>query len=157
MTTKKKNCKNLLIPENDYEKDFGFIVGFYAYHVKNKDIAVSLSDISNLGVNIEAKKKKKEIELIDINMLSTNVIYFSSTEKKKNVKNLMWCIRCLAHHPENIEIVNQNGTAFYKLWCGHKDNIKGVVIPTMLGLVDCNVWPNFIRGLMDKITENETN
>lgn len=147
--------QKLLILENEYEKDFKPIVGFYSYHVKGRNIVVKLKDIDCLGVAIEARKQEKDIALIDINTLSTNVLYFSSSKKNRNVKNLMWYIRCLVHHPENIEKVTLNGKEYYKLWCGHKDSKTGLIVPNMKGLIECSVWPNFIKGLTDKIIENE--
>lgn len=147
--------QQLSILENEYEKDFKPIVGFYSFHVKSKNITIKLKNIAHLGVTIEARKQEKDIALIDINTFSTNVIYFSSSKKSKNVKNLMWYIRCLAHHPENIEKVTLNGIEYYKLWCGHKDNKTGLMVPNMKGLVECSVWPNFIKGLTEKIIEDE--
>lgn len=146
-----------MIPEEKFNADFGPIVSFYAFHVKKKSILISLNDIGMFGVNLEAKKHIKDIEQIDMNAIVPNAIYFSSSKKKHNVKNLMWYIRCSAHHPENIEIVNINGVEYYKLWCGRKDNIKKTIASTMKGLVACDVWPDFIKGLTNKIIEDEDN
>ena len=101
-----------MIPEEKFNADFGPIVSFYAFHVKKKSIPISLNDIGMFGVNLEAKKHIKDIEQIDMNAIVPNAIYFSSSKKKHNVKNLMWYIRCSAHHPENIEIVNINGVEY---------------------------------------------
>lgn len=147
----------LLIPEEKYIADFEPFIRFYAYHVKKKKIAIPLIDIGALGVNLEPKKQRKDIAIIDLNALLPNNIYFSSSKKKENVKNLMWYIRCLAHHPENIEIVVLNGVEHYKLWCTCKDNKSKTIIYTMKGLVECNVWSIFINGLIAKIKENENN
>ena len=147
-----------LIPEEKFVADFEPFIKFYAYHVRNKTIAIPLIDIGALGVNLEAKKQRKDIATIDLNALQPNNIYFSSSKKKENVKNLMWCIRCLAaHHPENVEIVVLNGAECYKLWCTHKDNKSKRTVYTMKGLVECNVWSIFINGLIAKIKENEIN
>lgn len=146
-----------MIPEEKFNADFGPIVSFYAFHIKKKSIPISLNDIGMFGVNIEAKKNIKDIEQIDMNAVVPNVIFFSSSKKKYNVKNLMWNIRCLAHHPENIEIVNINGVKCYKLWCSRKNKIRNTIAPTMKGLIACDAWPIFIKCLTDKITENEIN
>lgn len=148
---------NLLIPETKFIADFEPFIRFYAYHVKKKKITIPLIDINKHGINLEAKKQRKDIAIIDLNALQPNAIYFSSSKKKNNVKNLMWYIRCLAHHPENIEFVVLNGVEHYKLWCTYKDSKSKSTIYTMKGLVACDVWSIFINELIAKITQNETN
>lgn len=148
--------KKSLIPEKQFTKDFEPIISFYAYHVKNKIIKIPLNDLSILGLSLNVKKLN-EIASIDMNTLQPNVIFFSSSSKKKNVKNLMWYIRCLSHHPENVEIIVLNGVEYYKFHCTKKNNKTKIITYTMKGLVECNVWKSFINGLIAKIKENENN
>ena len=75
--------KKSLIPEKQFTKDFEPIISFYAYHVKNKIIKIPLNDLSILGLSLNVKKLN-EIASIDMNTLQPNVIFFSSSSKKKN-------------------------------------------------------------------------
>ena len=145
-----KRQKQLLIPEEKYNTDFQPVTGFYEYHVKNKTISVSLSEIQGFGVNLQVAKQG-ELDELDINTLPINTIRFSSSKKKKNVKNLMWYIRCLACHPENIDCKQK----IYQFHCSRKDKKTDKISFTMKGNVSCNVWPQFIETLTNKIIENE--
>ena len=143
------------LSEEEYENDFKPLAGFYTYHVEKKNISITLKEVENNGVILETKKKVADIAPISLKMLSPNIIYFSSSEKKKNVKNLMWGIRCSAHHPENVSVVHVNDKKCYQIQCGKKDKNTGKVIPTMKGLVECDIWPLFINELTNRIIENE--
>lgn len=151
MRTRKKK---LLIPEENYKSDFAPLSGFYNYHVKGKDISVSLDEIQGFGVTLEPKKRQ-EIANVNVNSLMTNTIIFSSSKKKYNVKNLIWTIRCLVAHPENIEEKSINGVKYYNICCSTKDKITGKVIPTMKGLVARDLWPKFTEQLINKIKEEK--
>lgn len=146
--------KRLLISEENYNSDFAPLSGFYNYHVKGKDISVSLDEIQGFGVTLEPKKRQ-EIANVNSNSLVINTILFSSSKKKNNVKNLIWTIRCLVAHPENIEEKSINGVKYYNIFCSTKDKETGKVIPTMKGLVACGLWPKFTEQLINKIKEEE--
>ena len=146
--------KKLLIPEEKFKSDFAPLSGFYNYHIKGKDISVSLDEIQGFGVSLEAHKQK-DIANITENSLSVNTIKFSSTKKKYNVKNLTWTIRCLVAHPENIIEKEVNGIKCYSICCSKKNNVTGKKTPTMKGLIACEIWPKFTEQLINKITEKE--
>ena len=150
MKTKKK-C-NLLIPEEKYNTDFQPFTGFYEYHVKGKRISVELLDIQNFGVNLRIAKRE-ELGKLDIKTIPLNTIVFSSSKKKNNVKNLMWYIRCLPCHPENI-VLEQN---YYRLVCSQKNKETDKKDITMKGIVTCDVWNHFIKELTNQIKTNENN
>ena len=63
----------------------------------------------------------------------------------------MWYIRCLPCHPENISYKQE----CYQLHCSQKNNKNGKISFTMKGVVSCDVWPQFIEKLQNKIIENE--
>ncbi len=146
--------KSYLIPEELFEKDFKKFTGFYDYHVKNKVIPLSLNEIQGLGVNLKIKTPIDIQQLTD-NLLTINTIYFSSSKKKENVKNLMWTIRCLTAHPENISEFICEDTKCYKIYCTRKNN--GVKQETMKGIIACDKWNEFINNITTKIIENENN
>lgn len=150
MAAKKK--LNLLIPEKKYNADFQPFTGFYEYHVKGRKISVKLFDIQDFGVNLIVAKRK-ELSELDVKSIPLDTIMFSSSEKKNNVKNLMWYIRCLPCHPENI-VLKQN---CYQLECSQHNRKTDEKDITMKGVVSCDVWNHFIEKLTNKIKENENN
>ena len=154
ITLMSKPKKNYLIPEERFKQDFAPLSGFYDYHVKGKNIAVALNEIQGFGVSLDPKKRGK-IANVNSDSLEVNSIYFSSSKKKDNVKNLMWTIRCLVAHPENISEKIVNDVKCYSINCGTKDKKTGNVIPTMKGLVSCEVWQQFTKQLCNKIIEKE--
>ena len=149
-----KPKKNYLIPEERFKQDFAPLSGFYDYHVKGKIIDVALNEIQGFGVSL-VPKQREEIAKLNSDSLSVNSIFFSSSKKKNNVKNLMWTIRCLVAHPENISEKIVNDVKCYSITCNTKDNKTGRVIPTMKGLVSCEVWQHFTKQLCNKIIEKE--
>lgn len=58
-------------------------------------------------------------------------------------------------HPENIEEVKVDGILYYKVRCNIKDNKTNKMMPTMKGLISCDVWPTFIKQLTDKILNTQ--
>ena len=142
--------KKLLIPEENYKSDFAPLSGFYNYHVKGKDISISLNEIQGFSVTLEPKKRQ-EIANVSSDSLVIYTIIFSSSKKKNDGKNLIWTIRCLDAHPENIEEKSVNGVKFYNICCSTKDKKTGKVIPTMKGLVACDLWPNITEQIINKI------
>lgn len=147
--------KNLLIPEEKFKSDFAPLFGFYNYHIKGKDITVALDEIQGFGVSLEPHDLGDIANITD-NSLPVNTIAFSSSKKKYNVKHLTWAIiRCLVAHPENIVEKDVNGTKCYSILCSTKNNKTGKIIPTMKGLVACEIWPKFTEQLINKITEKE--
>lgn len=148
MAAKKKN--NLLIPEDKYNTDFQPFTGFYEYHVKGITVSVKLLDIQDFGVNLKIEKRE-ELGKLDVKTIPLNTIMFSSSRQKNNVKNLMWYIRCLPCHPENI-VLEQD---YYILLCSQNNKEKGKKEITMKGIVSCNVWSHFIEKLTKHIKENE--
>jgi len=148
MGAKKK--RDLLIPEEKYDTDFQPFTGFYEYHVKGRTIPVKLLDIQGFGVDLKVAKRD-ELENLDVKSMPLNTIMYSSSRKKNNVKNLMWYIRCLPCHPENIVLEQGN----YQLVCSQKKGKTGEKEITMKGTVSCEVWNHFIKELTNKIKENE--
>ena len=143
--------KKLLIPENKFKSDFAPLVGFYDYHIKKKSIPIKLNYIQDMGVRLKVIKKRCDFAEIDEEEISVNTIIFSSSKKKNNVKNLFWNLRCIVAHPENIEEVKINDVLCYKIICITKDKETKLTIPTMKGIISCDVWSIFIKQLMDKI------
>lgn len=147
--------KNLLIPEEKFKSDFAPLSGFYNYHIKGKDISIALDEIQGFGVSLKAHKLKNIANITD-SSLPVNSIAFSSSKKKNNVKNLTWAIiRCLVAHPENIIEKDVNGTMCYSICCCAKNSKTGKRVPTMKGLVACEIWPKFTEQLINKIAEKE--
>ncbi len=144
----KKKCK-FLIPEKTYKKDFLPYAGFFEYHIRKKNVPLKLSDAQGWGVQLEVKSKQ-EVDGQDIKQLSVNSIIFTSTHRKENIRNLMWYIRCLPCHPDNIKTRKVNDTKCYQIRCSTKRY-------AMKGLVACDVWPDFIKSLTNKIIEDENN
>ena len=145
-----------MIPEELFEKDFKPLAGFYDYHVKRRKIPLALKDIQDLGVDLTARRQSTDpISEIEHDDLPTNTIVFSSSRKNQNVKNLMWTIRCLTAHPENIDIVNVGKKKCYKIICFRKQGDSS--IPIMKGLISCDTWPVFISQLINKLKEINEN
>lgn len=144
--------KELLIPEEKFQKDFSFLAGFYDYHVKGKKLAISLSEIQQYGVDLYPKKLN-DIANLKYDDIPSNSIIFSSSKKSKNVKNLMWAIRCLVSHPENIEIIERDEKNYYKIICFMKRN--SIVLPNMKGIISCDIWEKFVRKLCERIKEEK--
>lgn len=142
--------RTLLIPEEQYLSDFNPILAFYNYHVKGKRITLSLDDINYFGVKL-VPLKHKAIQKTDENINAINFIEFSSNDKKEQVKNLMYCFRCIAAHPENIEEVIVNGVKCYKLICYRKEKNCSARVITMKGLVDQCTWNSFCNQLFNLI------
>ena len=140
---KKKKC---LISERAYNKDFSHLASFWAYYVKKRELPISLNEIQNFGVHIEVKNRI-DLGKMSFSKLPHNTIFFTSTRKKLNVKNLMWNIRCLVAHPENIREVKFEDKKFYRK--------TKKIVHTMKGLIQCDMWPLFIKKLTEKI-KNET-
>ena len=144
--------KNNLIPERLFEKDFKEFTGFYDYHVKKQKISLALNDIQGFGVELKVTKPDEIQKMVD-NSLAINTIYFSSSKKKNNVKNLMWTIRCLTSHPENISELMFENIKCYKIYCTRKTN--GIKQETMKAIIACDIWKEFIKNITTKIIENE--
>ena len=149
MSAKKKKY---LIPEETFKSDFAPLTGFYDYHIKKKQILVSLDEVQNMGVTLKPMKRK-EIADVDSKDLAVNTICFSSIKRKRYVKNLFWTLRCLVAHPENIRIKTVNGKKCYSIYCTTKDNDK--LVPTMKGIISCEIWPRFTEQIINKIKEKE--
>lgn len=146
--------KKMLISEEKYNADFAPLSGFYKYHVEGKSISVKLDDVQGFGVRLEPKKRK-ELANGKTDPFIVNTIKFSSSKKKNNVKNLMWTIRCLVAHPENISEKTVNGVKCYSICCSTIDKNTSKAIPTMKGLVACELWPDFVNKLMSIIKDRE--
>lgn len=142
------NKKKLLIPEEKYKSDFEPFTGFYDYHIKDKCVSMNLDMVKNFGVSL-IPCKYTNIKTLDINSVPVNTIMFSSSKKKNNIKNLMWYIRCLHCHPENIREVQIGTTIYYQIQNLKTGKLKGVV--------EVNVWINFIKNITQKIIDNESN
>lgn len=142
--------RTLLIPEEQYSSDFNPILTFYNYHVKGKKITLSLDDINNFGVKL-VPLKHKAIRKTDEKINTINSIEFSSNDKKEQVKNLMYCFRCIAAHPENIEEVIVNGVKCYKLICYRKEKSQTARVITMKGLVTQSTWNSFCNQIFNLI------
>lgn len=149
MSTKKKKY---LIPEETFKSDFAPLTVFYDYHIKKKQISVSLDEVQHMGVTLKPMKRK-EIANVDINDLEINTICFSSTKRKYYVKNLFWTLRCLVAHPENIRIKTVNGEKCYSIYCTTKEDDR--LVPMMNGIVSCEIWPRFTEQIINIIKEKE--
>lgn len=140
-----------LIAQEKYDKDFAPLAGFYTYHVQNKKLPISLDELQDFGVHLEAVNIE-DVARVDEKTLPLNTIVFSSSKKNNNAKNLTWStIRCLVSHPENIEEIENDGIRCYKLKCSSKKGDK--IVPTMKGVVACDVWPDFTKKLQKIIEE----
>ena len=143
-----------MISEKKFNEDFAPIVGFYNYHIRNKKINIKLSDLQQFGVQLKPEKISN-IEDITEEEIPLNTILFSSSKKNNNVKNLMWAIRCVAHHPENVCIIRKKNHNYYRLRCLRKDNKNKNSRKTMQGLVSCELWNEFIEKIKNRIKEYE--
>lgn len=146
------NKKKLLISEEKYNKDFVYLLSFWNYHVKNKQLPISLDEIQAYGVYLEVKKRN-DLARLDFSAVPKNTIFFSSSKKACNVKNLTWTMRCMAAHPENIKEIKRDNNKYYKLKCSTIDRKTKEIVPTMKGLVACDLWPRFTKQLINRIKE----
>lgn len=148
--------KRLLIPEEMYNSDFAPFASFYSYHVKGKILSVALDEIQGNGVALYAEKKRKKVENVDTKTLPVNTIIFASSKKNCNVKNMIWdIIRCTVAHPENIQQVDKDGTKCYELTCTIQDKYTKKIVPTMKGIIACDLWPVFANRVMEIIKKKE--
>lgn len=138
-----KNRK-FLISEEKFKSDFESLMSFFTYHVQKHDISLKLSDIQDLGVKLEVRKEK-EVKDLNVKSVPINTIIFSSSKKSRNIHNLMWYMRCLPCHAENIEEVDVDDVKCYQI-----QNLK---TGRLKGLVSCEVWSQFIEKLTNKIAE----
>lgn len=140
------------IMEEDFLRDFKPLSGFYKFHVKGKSIPLKIEDIQSFGVKT-TPHSRDEMQKIEWEMVLPNSIDFSSWRKSENIKNLMWTLRCLESHPENIRKTKINGTDFYVIECSTKNHRTNELFPTMKGIISCEIWPSF----RDKLTQTIKN
>ena len=68
--------KRPLIPQEDFDRDFAPLSGFYDYHVIRKRIPIRLNEIQKFGIHLDALKEP-EIANVDENWLTSKSLCLS--------------------------------------------------------------------------------
>ncbi len=142
------------ITEKAFLRDFKPLSGFYDFHVRCKRIHLGIEDVQNFGVRV-TPHSRTEMQQLEWGMVQLNSIDFSSWRRSHNIKNLMWALRCLESHPENIKQTNINGTDFYIIECFKKNHRTNEIHSTMKGIISCEIWPSFREKLTNLIKNKQ--